>query len=502
MKVWFGNGSMVRERSCVPVALGAAVAVLLALPTVGRAVTVRTFPVPSPAADLQQIVAGPDQALWFTEKAAGNVGRITTAGQITEYSIPNNASGLPDTGPTQIVASGGGLWFLTDIGESVYRMAPDGTSAPVYVNSFFPASSLAASDTGGVWLMESFGDGNPQDGDALLRVDPDGTVTDYPAVHPNHIDSIAQAPDGSVWFNNAGSFLYRLTDAGVQLSDPLSLPSPNEVSSIAFAPGGMPWFTDYAPNSLTASGCCGGVGEFAGGVAHLTPIGSQQPADGIEPGSLTLGPDGALWFAFHKAWSGAPTGFDGVGRVDPTTGGVQLASTDPYVPSDIAFGPDGALWFVDTGANVIGRIQTSPSLFSSGGSGGGGGGAGGGKLRAPAIRLTLPAGRIAAIKRTGTLRIGCQLAGAGRCSVSATITAAVARQLGLNPARQAKTLSLAHRSAVLRRPGSATITLDLPGRIRRAIGHAHNPVPVTLTGVSSAPGAKSVTVKRRLVLRP
>ncbi|HEY2652898.1 MAG TPA: hypothetical protein VGI50_13305 [Solirubrobacteraceae bacterium] len=63
-------------------------------------------------------------------------------------------------------------------------------------------------------------------------------------------------------------------------------------------------------------------------------------------------------------------------------------------------------------------------------------------------------------------------------------------------------MSLAHRSAVLHRSGSATITLDLSGRVRHAIGHAHNPVTVTLTGVSSAPGAKSVTVKRRLVLRP
>jgi streptogramin lyase len=78
----------------VPLAL-AAVALLLALPAVGRAVTVQTFPVPSPASDLQQIVAGPDGALWFTEKGANNVGRITTAGQITEFPIPNNASGWP-----------------------------------------------------------------------------------------------------------------------------------------------------------------------------------------------------------------------------------------------------------------------------------------------------------------------------------------------------------------------------------------------------------------------
>ena len=65
-----------------------------------RAVTVQTFPVPSGAANLSDIVAGPDGALWFTENGTNKVGRITTAGQITEYPVPNLASGLPDTGPT------------------------------------------------------------------------------------------------------------------------------------------------------------------------------------------------------------------------------------------------------------------------------------------------------------------------------------------------------------------------------------------------------------------
>ena len=118
-------------------ALAAAAAFLLALPAAARAVTVQTFPVPSGAANLSDIVAGPDGALWFTETGANKVGRITTAGQITEYPVPNLASGLQDTGPTQIVSSGGALWFLTDIGESVYRMATSGAFTRVFDDSFY-----------------------------------------------------------------------------------------------------------------------------------------------------------------------------------------------------------------------------------------------------------------------------------------------------------------------------------------------------------------------------
>jgi virginiamycin B lyase len=485
----------------IAVVVAPAVVLVLALPAVGRAVTVRAFPVPSPAADLRQVVAGPDGALWFTEQGAGSVGRITTAGQITEYPIPNNASGLADTGPTDIVSSGGGLWFLTDIGESTYRMATNGTFTPVYSDGFCPAASLAPSDTGGVWLMQSFGDGNPQDGQALVRVDPNGTATDYPATHTNHLDSTAHAPDGSVWFNNGGSDLYRMTDAGAQISFPLSLPSPNEVSSIAFTPDDTVWFTDYAPNSLTGDGCCGGIDELAGGVSHRTPIGIQHAVEGIEPDSLTVGPDGTLWFAFHKPppFPSQMNSFDGIGRIDPATGQMQLADTDPYVPSDIAFGSDGALWFIDTGANDIGRIAISPSLFPSGG---GGAATGGGVPSAPAVALTLPSARIASLRRTGRLRIECRLAGAGRCSLTATITATAARRLGLKPAHEATTFSLGHGLAVLPRAGRATIRIRFATRFLRALTHARNGVPVTVTAVSSAPGARSVTLTRLLIVRP
>jgi len=195
--------------------------------------------------------------------------------------------------------------------------------------------------------------------------------------------------------------------------------------------------------------------------------------------------------------------FDGIGRIDPATGQVQLADTDPYVPSDIAFGSDGALWFVDNGANDIGRIAVSASLFPSGGGGATGGGSamGGGVPSAPAVALTLPSARIASLRRTGMLRIGCRLTGAGRCSLTATITATAARRLGLKPAHGAKTLSLADGSVVLHRAGRATIRLRFATRFLRALARARDGIPVTLTAVSSAPGAKSVTSTRTLILR-
>jgi virginiamycin B lyase len=168
------------------------------------------------------------------------------------------------------------------------------------------------------------------------------------------------------------------------------------------------------------------------------------------------------------------------------------------VPSDLAFGSDGALWFVDNGANDIGRITISASLFPSGG---GGAATGGGVPSAPAVALTLPSARIASLRRTGVLRIGCRLTGVGRCSLTATITSKAARRLGLKPAHGAKTLSLARASAVLHRAGRVTIRLRFATRFLRALARVRAGIPVTITAVSSAPGAKSATLTRRLILR-
>ena len=45
----------------------------------------------TPAVVPQQIVAGPDGALWFTD-ASGGIGRITTQGVVTEYLLGNRNS--------------------------------------------------------------------------------------------------------------------------------------------------------------------------------------------------------------------------------------------------------------------------------------------------------------------------------------------------------------------------------------------------------------------------
>ena len=469
-------------------ALSAALLAVLAFPAAGRAATIQTFPVPTPAAGLSHIVAGPDRALWFTETAAYRVGRITTSGRFTEFPVPNGAVGVTDAGPTSVVASGGALWLLTNIGQTVYRLTTGGAlSSPRYESSDDPGITLAPSDTGGVWLMTDAAN-------TLVRLDPSGATTPYQASYANRLDAAALGPDGRVWFNNEGIDLLQLTDTGARTTIPLHSLSPAEISSIAFDSRGHAWFTAYSPPVNAplhyVAGCCGAIGEVTRGTAKITSIGNQGGSLGIEPHSLTRGPDGDMYFAFYKANPYDPHSFNGIGRVDPATGQIQAVNIAPYVADDIAFGSDHDLWFIDSRDNLIGRVPLGRLFPHASGTG-----------KAPAITLKLPAVQISSLRRAGVASIACKLAGAGRCTVTATIPTEAARKLGLTPRHGANTLTLSHGSAIAKHRANVTVKLKFGKRFLHALARADKNIKLTITGRSSAADHTPVTVRRTLTMR-
>ena len=63
------------------------------------------------------MTAGPDGALWFTEWTGNKLGRITTAGLITEYNLPT-----PLSFPWSItVGPDGALWFTEYRNDKIGR---------------------------------------------------------------------------------------------------------------------------------------------------------------------------------------------------------------------------------------------------------------------------------------------------------------------------------------------------------------------------------------------
>jgi streptogramin lyase len=78
------------------------------------------FPVPTAGANPQDIVAALDGNLWFTESAqsASKIGRITTAGVVTEYGVPTASSQ-----PFGIAYAGGSLWFTENFSGKIGQVA-------------------------------------------------------------------------------------------------------------------------------------------------------------------------------------------------------------------------------------------------------------------------------------------------------------------------------------------------------------------------------------------
>jgi streptogramin lyase len=97
-------------------------------------------------------------------------------------------------------------------------------------------------------------------------------------------------------------------------------------------------FVRIAPPVLLGLLCCVGVS------AQIMTIPAHSPT------SITVGPDGAIWFTDAAAQT--------INRID-ATGAATAFPTPGYLPGSIASGSDGNLWFAETVAGTIGRMTTS-----------------------------------------------------------------------------------------------------------------------------------------------
>ncbi len=80
--------------------------------------TITEFPVPTPDSRPRGITAGPDGNVWFTELTGNRIGRITPAGVITEFPIS-----IADSQPLRITAGAdGNLWFTQRTGNAIGRL--------------------------------------------------------------------------------------------------------------------------------------------------------------------------------------------------------------------------------------------------------------------------------------------------------------------------------------------------------------------------------------------
>jgi streptogramin lyase len=277
------------------------------------------------------ITAGPDGALWFVENGANEIGRITPAGELTEFTITTAYSAA------QMITAGpdGNLWF-TEFGSSgdhnsgkIGRITPDGdiTEFPVYGNPW----GIAAGPDGNLWYTTFFGA-------QIGRITPEGVITTFPVPTTTTL-AITAGPDGNLWFTEPYvAQVGKITPDGDVTEFAEGISSSSNPHGITAGPDGNVWFVEVTGNRVGRITPGGVVTEFSAGISP-----------GSSPEHITTGPDGNLWFT-------EPTG-NRIARITPA--GVVSEFSDGITsgayPYGIAAGSDSSIWFTEFNANQIGR---------------------------------------------------------------------------------------------------------------------------------------------------
>ena len=162
------------------------------------------------------ITGGPDGNVWFTELVGNRIGRITPAGEITEFPVPTaNSEPIAITkGPD------GNLWFAEQDGEKIGRLNPSTHEImefPIPSGGGEPRAITEGPD-GNLWFSEDNGD--------IGRITPTGTITQCTTGINGPIEGITKGPEGTLWFTEFDETrIGRITATGSGLAGNCTTPS-------------------------------------------------------------------------------------------------------------------------------------------------------------------------------------------------------------------------------------------------------------------------------------
>ena len=349
------------------------------------------YPVKTAKAAPSSITVGPDRNLWFTESAAKNVGMITTAGTVTEFSTEFKPAGI-----TSI--SGGDLWFVMTGAEG------DTASENEKINSISPSShdissydytatlagnanGIVSDSNGNLWFTQetynqvgelnpttgitteytsptpnsgplgialgSNGDiyytehGESADGSNIGVVDTsNGTIEDYPAqtARSDPYGIVDDPLGGDLWFTEeAGDNIGRFDPETHAISE-FSIPTANsEPEAITVDSSGNIWFTEFNAAQI-------------GYLSPNSPTNIQSYPVAYAPEGIAFDSNGNIWVSEENIGSGLYY----LGEYNASNGALihQYALPSGHDANALTQGPDGDVWFADSKGN-IGTLTSS-----------------------------------------------------------------------------------------------------------------------------------------------
>lgn len=302
---------------------------------------------------IRDFVAGPDGNMWFADSGSAGtdaaLGKVTPAGQITEYASPVGGK------PWSIIAGPDeSLWFTAT--SAIGRVTTAGAVGAYELPGVL--GELATGTDGNVWF--TYGSGaNAAIGRVERHGDGGATITLFQAgLGPHSVPERMIASGGYLWFSDiseAEPAIGRVSVDG-QITEFRAGLAPNSyVVDLEPGPEGNVWFTDYGDGAVGRIDPSGQISEFT--AEHLGPDSWLRHEPGRTLQHLVAGPDGNMWFTLSGGWSG-------IGKVSQS-GDITVFPDgraglgDDSNPQELAAGPNGELWFVSNtgvGAQSIGHI--------------------------------------------------------------------------------------------------------------------------------------------------
>jgi streptogramin lyase len=265
------------------------------------------------------IVTGPDGNLWFTEMGNNTIGKITTSGTISEFSIPLN--GAASTDPSDITTGpDGNMWFTEESANRIGKISPTSDQISQYQlpGSLIEPSSIVTGPDGNMWFTV-FGS------NIIGVMSTSGTLLHQYNSDVGSPDHITLGSDGNMWYVINGEQLVRMTPStGIipQIADVGT--SGSILSDLVTGPDGDLWFT------ISNSQLVGKMNPSS------WPATQYTTSAGSDPISIVGGPDGNMWFTEENC---------GLATVNISTGSITQYASPTTGLYGIAKGTDNNIWY-------------------------------------------------------------------------------------------------------------------------------------------------------------
>src|SRR3954463_15505770 len=317
-----------RTRTVLSMALATVVAATMATSaSAAPSDKLKQFKVPTTGSSPEHIVRASDGNFWFTESfvgnsnslAAHNIGRITPAGQVTEFPV------CTDCFPTDIVQGSDGILYFTKNDAALGRITTAGVSMPDIGTFVFNGNGLAA-DGNNIWISD-FNNAVMHRYNVVT-----GVFTSFPIPAPS-LDVTVDHPSGTVWFTQVDSRIGRLNPATGAVTE-ISLA--NDVREINIASDGAVWFTEL----------------FSSQVGRITPATNAVALFAVDggPEDIAAAAGGAMWFT--RTTTGDIEEISAAGVIINQSKAVKGTE-----PTGITVAPDGSPWFTMLAADKIATLQ-------------------------------------------------------------------------------------------------------------------------------------------------